>query len=101
MFKALFNIIINLIATIIQIVLYPLNTGISAILPDVSDYILKVTNSISGMFSNLSWGLGLIPEPVLDVVGIIITLEIAKHSMYVFSHVLVKLWNLIQKLKFW
>lgn len=101
MFKALFNIILNLLVTIIQIILFPLNQGLTALLPDLSQHILSVTNSINNMFVSFSWGLGLIPDPVLSTIGIIITLEISKHSMYVFSHGIVKIWNLIQKLKFW
>lgn len=42
MFKTLFNIIINLLATVVQIVMYPLNAIISSTLPDISDKLTEV-----------------------------------------------------------
>ena len=46
MFKALFNIIINMLASVIQIICWPLNTIITAALPDLSEKISFVTNTI-------------------------------------------------------
>lgn len=101
MFKALFNIIIGLLATVVQIVTFPLNVIIENALPDLSSKIVEVTSVLSNMFSTITWGLGLVPDEILATVIFIITIEIAKHSIYVLTHVLIKVWNLFQKLKFW
>ena len=45
MFKILFNIIINMLATLVQIVVWPINQIITAALPDLSAQILNVTNT--------------------------------------------------------
>lgn len=101
MFKALFNIILNLLATLVQIVLIPLNSVITAALPDLSTKILEVTEMLSNVFNSLLWPLDLIPQSVVTTLMFFITCEIAKHSIYIGTHVVIKLWNLFQKLKFW
>lgn len=101
MFKALFNIILNLLATIVQIVMWPLNEVISVALPDLSSKILEVTNMLGGVFNNMLWALDLVPSAIVTTLLFFITCEIAKHSIYLGTHVIIKLWNLFQKLKFW
>lgn len=53
------------------------------------------------MFSSISWALGLIPGYVIEVLLFIFTIEIAKHTIRISTHTLIKIWNLFQKLKFW
>lgn len=101
MFKILFDIIINLLATLIQIVLTPINLVITNTLPDLSDKILQVTNGIPNLFSGLYWALGFLPPGVLPVLLFILAVEIAKHTIFISTHTLIKVWNLFQKLKFW
>lgn len=101
MFQLLFKLILNLLATLLQIILAPLNVLISGALPDISSKIVEVTKTITNMFSNITWALGIIPTPVITALLFIITLEIAKHSIYVLTHMLLKVWEVIQKIKFW
>lgn len=101
MFKALFNIIINLLATLIQIVCLPLNAAIEGALPDLSSKIVEVTDTINSVFNCISWALSLVPPQIISTLLFIITIEIAKHTIYVSTHTLIKVWNLFQKLKFW
>lgn len=101
MFKALFNIIINLLATVIQIAVLPINAIISSALPDLSDKITEVTNTLNSAFTSISWALSLVPPQIISTLLFILTIEIAKHTIYVSTHTLIKVWNLFQKLKFW
>lgn len=101
MFKALFNVIINMLATLIQIIVWPINSVISATLPDLSDKILAVTNSLNTMFDSITWALGVIPTPIIETALFILTIEIAKHTIFISTHALIKVWNLMQKIKFW
>lgn len=101
MVRALFNVIINLLATIIQIVVWPINAVIEATLPDLSTRILEVGNTLNTVFDSMTWALGLIPDAVISAVLFIITVEIAKHTIFTSTHALIKVWNLLQKLKFW
>lgn len=101
MFKALFNIIINLLATVIQIICWPVNQLIVATLPNISDKITSVTTTLNNIFSSITWGLGLLPPIVVETLLFILTIEIAKHTIYISTHTLIKVWNVLQKIKFW
>lgn len=101
MFKALFNIILNMLATIIQLICWPLNAVIQATMPNLSDQILNVTNTLNTAFDSITWAIGLIPAPVIVVLLFILGIEIAKHTIFVSTHTLIKVWNVLQKLKFW
>lgn len=101
MFKALFNIIINLLATLVQLICFPLNLVISSALPDFSSKIDQVTSVLASVFDNMSWALGLIPPAITEVLLFILLVEVAKHTIYISTHTLIKVWNIIQKIKFW
>lgn len=101
MFKALFNIIINLLATIIQLICWPVNQVIVNALPDFSSKISQINTTLTSVFDNMSWALGLIPNSITEVLLFIILVEIAKHTIYISTHALLKVWNIIQKIKFW
>lgn len=101
MFKALFKLIFNLLATIIQVVCLPLNLVVTNALPDLTTKINQVTNTINDIFSTLTWALGLIPDVLVETLLFIVTVEIAKHTIFVSTHTLTKIWTVIQKLKFW
>lgn len=101
MFKALFKIIIDLLATLIQIVVWPVNIVISNTLPDLSDKILSVTNTLNNVFDSITWGLGILPSILVETLLFILLVEIAKHTIYVSTHTLIKVWNILQKIKFW
>lgn len=101
MVKALLNVLINLIATIIQIICWPVNSLISAALPDMSNKILSITNTFNSVFDSITWSIGLIPAPIIEVLLFVLLVEVAKHTIFVSTHVLVKVWNVFQKIKFW
>ena len=101
MFKALFNIIINMIASVIQIIVWPINQIIVNVMPDVSDKILVVTNTLNTVFNSITWGLGLLPPFLVETLLFIVTIEIAKHTIFMSTHMLIKVWNVFQKIKFW
>lgn len=101
MFKALFKLIINLLATVIQLICWPVNTLITNLLPDLSSKITQVTDTLNNVFNSITWALGLIPPVVTETILFILTIEIIKHTIYISTHTLVKVWNVLQKIKFW
>ena len=100
-FKALFNIILDLLATIVQLVCFPINAAITAAFPDISSMLLQVTDNIGNIFGNFSWIVNILPSIFFEFLLFIITVEIAKYTAYVSIHGIIKVWNLFQKLKFW
>lgn len=101
MFKILFDIILDLLASIVQLIMWPLNQVIVVAFPNISDRVVETSNNLANMFDGMAWAIGLIPEPVRLILITILGIEIAKHSIYFTTHVIVKLWNVVQKLKFW
>lgn len=101
MFKALFNIILNMLGTLVQLVTYPINSIITSNMPDLSSKIADVVSTLSSIFDTILWGLGLLPDVLITTLIFILTIEIAKHTIVIGTHALIKVWNLIQKVKFW
>lgn len=101
MFKALFTIIINMLATVLQLICWPINQVISATMPNLSDKILSVTNTLNSVFDTITWAIGLIPNIIIETLLFILTIEIAKHTIFKSTHILSKVWNVLQKIKFW
>lgn len=101
MFKLLISLIINLLATVVQAVMTPFNLIISNALPDISARILEVTNGIPTIINYMNYALGFVPPGIIAVLLFILTCEIAKHTIFTSTHVLLKVWNIIQKIKFW
>lgn len=101
MIQAIFRFLLNLLATVIQIVVWPINAVIEATMPDLSNQIAQVNNGISSLFEGIGWALGFLPPGVLAVLLFMITVEIAKHTIFISTHTLTKVWNVLQKIKFW
>lgn len=101
MFKALFDIIIGLLATVIQLIVWPINAVITATMPDISSQITQVGTTLGNIFTSMGWAVGLIPAPVLAVLVFVVTCEIAKHTVFMSTHMVLKVWNVLQKIKFW
>lgn len=101
MIKAIINVLLELVGTVVQVICYIPNEIIKATLPDFSDKITQVAEVFATVFSTITWGLGLLPDSVIVTLVFIVTIEIAKHTIFVSTHALIKLWNLFQRIKFW
>lgn len=101
MIQAIFKFLMDLLATVIQIIVWPINTVITATLPDLSDKIQSVAEVFATVFNTITWATGLIPDSIIGTVIFILTVEIAKHTIFTSTHALLKVWNVLQKIKFW
>ena len=101
MFKLLFNGITSILANLLSVICWPINQLIEVALPDFSDKITFITDNLSGVFSGLTWAISILPPVVITTLIFILTLEVAKHTIFTSTHALIKVWNLIQKIKFW
>ena len=101
MFKALFDIIIGLLASLVQIVCIPINSIITSALPDLSERIVMVSTNIVKYFSGVGYILSYFPPIFSNILLFIVSLEVVKFTIWMSTHTIVKLWNLFQKLKFW
>lgn len=101
MLQFIFNFIINFLISVVQFVTAGLNLILEQYLPDLSSSIVTTMASITGFFNNLTWPLSLVPTGILNTLVFILTIEIARHTIYISTHVLIRVWNLFQKVKFW
>lgn len=101
MFAKLFEIIINMVATVLQLVVLPVNLLISSTLPNFSDSIIYVTSSITNIMAAIVWPLSWLPNSFKVIYALMLTLEIAKHTIFVSSRALVRVWAIFYKIKFW
>ena len=101
MINAILKGLLNIIATLIQVVTWPLNELITLAIPDLSEQISQVTNTFNSIFGGIGWSLGFIPPVLLGTLIFILTIEICKHTIFVSTHTLLKVWNIFQKIKFW
>lgn len=101
MFAAIINFFLNLVATIIQVILVPINLIVTNVFPDLTSQINQVNSGISELFTGIGWSLGLLPPGILPVLLFIITIEICKHTIWANARMIVKVWTVLQKIKFW
>lgn len=101
MFKLLFNGITSILANLLSVICWPINQVIETILPDFSDKLTFITDNLSSVFSGVTWAISILPPVVITTLIFILTLEVAKHTIFTSTHALIKVWNLIQKIKFW
>lgn len=101
MIEQIFNIIINLLGTLVQLICYPINAIIVKLLPDLSLNIVNLNNEISTIFDSLTWGLGLIPVTLKTTLIVIVSMEVVRFNIYLSTKGILAIIDIIKKLKFW
>lgn len=101
MFNALMTGIINILASVIQIICIIPNEIITRTMPNLSEQINQVNSGLITIFDGIGWALGLLPPGILGVLTFILGVEIAKHTIFISTHTLTKVWVVLQKIKFW
>lgn len=101
MFQALFNLILGLLSTILQIILLPFNTLLAQFLPDLSAQISSIVPAITDAMAFIPWVLSMIPSPIRSAIQFSLVLAIVKYSVSLVARNSTKVWNVIQKIKFW
>jgi len=101
MLQQIFQFILSLIASLIQVIVWQINQIITALLPDLSDKIVYVSNNLATLFTGFTWGIGLIPPVVVTTLLFIISVEIARYSIFISTHLISKIFLIIRRIKFW
>lgn len=101
MIQAIFLFLINLIATLIQIILIVPNAIVSNMLPDFANWIAQITNGFIDLFNIMLWPISQLPDGVLlglaGVALMVITLALIAGSVGLYKQV----FEILQKIKFW
>lgn len=99
--SGLFNLIFQLLGTLVQIVVFPINALFSSIAPDFINKIQDVVNGFTIAISKISFPLSFIPQPIKSALLFIITSEITMFVIFKSTSLTAKLWKILQKIKLW
>lgn len=99
--SGLFNFILTIIMSIVQLICLPLNALFSGIFPDFSDKLTMIDEALTVAYSSLSWAVSIIPPMVRSVMLFIFTIELSMLVIMKSTHMTAKVWKILQKLKFW
>jgi len=98
---AFFNFLLSIIMTIVQLICLPLNTIFNGVFPDFSSKVADIQVALGYAFEKLSWAVSLIPPMVREVILFVFTIELSMLVIMRSTHMTSKIWNILQKLKFW
>lgn len=101
MIEKIFNVIINLLGSLVQLICFPINMIIVNLMPDLSLNIVEINNNLGTLFDSISWGLGLIPDILKATLILIVSMEIVRFNIYISTKGILAVINIIKKLKFW
>ena len=102
MIKAILNGILSLVSMLVNFILTPVNLLISTLFPDLSTSISNFSYTITRyMETYIPWCLNLLPPRFLDLLMIWLGFVCGYYAVYYTYIGIVKLFNVIQKIKFW
>lgn len=102
MIKAILSGILKMLLAILNIVLLPINALIENIFPDMASAIQTFTNFINISFGDLFlWFLYILPPIFRSICAIWFTFVVSYYTIYYGYKGILKIWEIIQKIKFW
>lgn len=102
MAKALMNVIMKLVTSVINIVLIPVNALLAPLFPDsLSTAISNFTNLLNRIGGIISWFTTLLPPIFKSLVLMALSITVAYYTIAWSYTLIVKIYNVIQKIKFW
>lgn len=102
MIKALLKGILNMVSWVVNLVLTPINLLIDGLFPDMSNAISNFNNMVNTYIGGaVNWCTTLIPPLTKNMLIIGITFLITYYGVIWSYTLILKLYNVIQKIKFW
>lgn len=98
---ALFNFILTIVMTIIQLICTPLNALFSSVFPDFSAKLTSITSALNVAFSAISWAINIVPPFIREILSFIFLIELSLLAIMKSTHATARVWKILQKLKFW
>lgn len=96
-----FQLLITIIGSLLQLLLWPLNAGLTAIFPDFSQSLIDIAQGFQYAIQAATWALDIIPYPLRLTLVFIFSATLTLTTWKISNKALVKMWNLMQKIKFW
>ena len=102
MIKALLNGIMKIVTSALDIVLLPVNALIKNIFPDMSNAINTFTTFVNTYIGGtLGYFFSILPPISRSIIILWFTFLITYYGVVWSYSLIVKIWNVIQKIKFW
>lgn len=102
MIKAILNGILSALTGIVTFLLTPLNSLVANLFPDMTNTITTFNNFVNNYFgSNLTYFFSMFPPIFKSLLVLFITFSIGYYTVHFTYTALVKIFNVIQKVKFW
>lgn len=102
MIKSILNGILKVITSLLNIFLLPINTLFENVFPDMSSAINTFNNFVQTYVGgSLSYFFSILPPTFRGLLIIWLTFLVSYYSIYYTYLAIVKLWTIIQKIKFW
>lgn len=102
MIKILFQVIFKMITAILNIVLLPLNLLITNAFPNLSSMISTFNTTASTVLgSGFGFFASMIPPVTRSMILLYLTLLVAFYTISISAHVIIKVFTIIRKIKFW
>lgn len=102
MIKALLKGILKMLVFVLNIILLPINALIENVFPSMAEAIQTFTNFLNNVIgNNMVYFFHLFPPIFRNLLVIWFTFVISYYTIYYSYLAILKLWAIIQKVKFW
>lgn len=102
MIKTLLNGILKAITSVVGFILSPINALFNNLFPDMSSAISTFNNFVTSYLGGaLSYFFSLFPPIFKSLLVLWFTFVIAYYSIFYTYKMIIKIFNIIQKIKFW
>lgn len=102
MIKAIINGLLNVIMSILNVFLYPINALFENLFPDMTNAINTFNQFVNDYVGgSLSYFFSILPPIFRSLLVLWITFLISYFTIYYTYQGMVKIWGIIQKVKFW
>lgn len=102
MAKAIFNVLFKVIKSVMNILLLPINALVANLFPDFSNLISTFNQ---GVQTYIGGGLGyfssILPPNTKNLVLLYLTFLVSYYTIVYSAHAIIKIFHIIQRVKFW
>lgn len=102
MAKAIFNVLFKVIKSILNIGLAPINLLVVNLFPDFSNLISNFNNFVSTYIgSGIGYFSSVLPPISKNIILLYLTFLISYYTITYSAHAIIKIFKIIQRIKFW
>lgn len=101
MINAIINGLLSIVTGLINLICWPIDSMISAAFPNLTESITGVTETFITIFSYITYPIGFLPSSLIHTLLLIFSTQVIFLGVLVSYWGIVRVWHMIQKIKFW